>query len=278
MGASASIEPNAMACLNAECAKPIDASDVHDINTAKSELASARRTAQYYRNKYLPRFSVDLTGDGVANAIGFDTTGNGQADSFDTTGDGLIDSVILQHQGQFYLSPVSSATGISSGKIKGGKVLNQGVVSGIAASRAVVLGSCAMNGATAIGNTAVAQDTQAAAMAGGSAVVTAGEAVATNVGNVSKTGLKVANETLKNVLKSGMDIVHTISEKASQATSGISDSLGEAAHSVTEVVKEAGGIIGDGIDAAGTVTGSAIKAGEAIVNQVSSIVTTVTDN
>ena len=35
---------------------------------------------------------VDTTGDGVANAMGFDTTGDGKVDSVDTTGDGRPDT------------------------------------------------------------------------------------------------------------------------------------------------------------------------------------------
>ena len=35
--------------------------------------------------------SVDTTGDGVANAVGFDTTGDGFVDAIDVTGDGVID-------------------------------------------------------------------------------------------------------------------------------------------------------------------------------------------
>jgi hypothetical protein len=37
--------------------------------------------------------AVDSTGDGVSDAVGYDTTGDGKIDSYDTTGDGRIDSL-----------------------------------------------------------------------------------------------------------------------------------------------------------------------------------------
>ena len=35
---------------------------------------------------------VDTVGNGIANAMGYDTNGDGQIDSLDTTGDGMIDT------------------------------------------------------------------------------------------------------------------------------------------------------------------------------------------
>jgi hypothetical protein len=45
---------------------------------------------------------VDTTGDGIANAMGYDTTGDGQIDALDTNGDGRIDITLppVQHQHQ----------------------------------------------------------------------------------------------------------------------------------------------------------------------------------
>ena len=37
---------------------------------------------------------VDTTGDGIANAMGYDTSGDGKIDALDTTGDGKIDTVL----------------------------------------------------------------------------------------------------------------------------------------------------------------------------------------
>ena len=37
---------------------------------------------------------VDTTGDGIANAVGYDTTGDGKIDSLDTNGDGIIDTKV----------------------------------------------------------------------------------------------------------------------------------------------------------------------------------------
>ena len=162
MGAGASLQPNAMECLNSQASKPLDASDVNDVDTAKSELSSARKMAQYYRNLCLPRFAVDLTGDGFANAVGFDTNGNGQADSFDTTGDGLIDSVLIHHQGRFFISPVYNNVAPAPGNVQptggartNGRAVNKAVVAGVAASQIIPVGATASlaNGRVVSGDT-----------------------------------------------------------------------------------------------------------------------------
>mmetsp|Transcript_7042 Transcript_7042/g.13433 ORF Transcript_7042/g.13433 Transcript_7042/m.13433 type:complete len:523 (-) Transcript_7042:213-1781(-) len=41
---------------------------------------------------------VDTTGDGIANAMGYDTTGDGKIDSLDTNGDGRIDMMMPSQQ------------------------------------------------------------------------------------------------------------------------------------------------------------------------------------
>jgi serine/threonine-protein kinase TTK/MPS1 len=56
------------------------------ITSGQSHTASATET---------PPCPVDLTGDGKADAVGYDTNGDGQIDSLDTTNDGLIDSKII---------------------------------------------------------------------------------------------------------------------------------------------------------------------------------------
>lgn len=51
----------------------------------------------YYSHQHHQRsigIPVDTTGDGRANATGYDTTGDGQIDSLDTTGDGIVDVVL----------------------------------------------------------------------------------------------------------------------------------------------------------------------------------------
>ena len=45
---------------------------------------------------------VDTTGDGIANAMGYDTNGDGKIDALDTTLDGKIDTVL----GTAKISPV----------------------------------------------------------------------------------------------------------------------------------------------------------------------------
>ena len=76
MGNGASMQ--AQCALDMESAKPLDCSDVTDLNYAKMELMNARRQAQFYRNQALPKYQVDTTGDGVPNAIGYDTNRNGK--------------------------------------------------------------------------------------------------------------------------------------------------------------------------------------------------------
>ena len=45
-----------------------------------------------YNSNYHP---ADLTGDGLANAIGYDTTGDGQIDALDMNGKGYINAKII---------------------------------------------------------------------------------------------------------------------------------------------------------------------------------------
>eukprot|EP00943_MAST-04B_sp_MAST-4B-sp1_P008262 g8262.t1 len=105
MGSGASMQ--AQSALDMESAKPLDCSDVTDLNYAKTELMNARRQAQFYRNQALPKYQVDTTGDGIPNAIGYDTNKNGFVDSLDTTMDGLIDTVVVKYGQKFYYVPVS---------------------------------------------------------------------------------------------------------------------------------------------------------------------------
>ena len=37
---------------------------------------------------------IDTTGDGLANAVGCDTNGDGKIDSIDYDGDGVIDAIV----------------------------------------------------------------------------------------------------------------------------------------------------------------------------------------
>ena len=106
MGTGASLQ--AKSALNYEASKPLDASDVADFGSAKIELINARRQAQFYRNQALPKYQVDMTGDGRPNAIGYDTNGNGHIDSLDTTMDGLIDTVVVVYGQQSYFVPVGN--------------------------------------------------------------------------------------------------------------------------------------------------------------------------
>ena len=52
---------------------------------------------------------VDTTGDGVANAVGYDTTGDGKIDSLDTTGDGRIDMSRQQPPPPTYSGSIQSS-------------------------------------------------------------------------------------------------------------------------------------------------------------------------
>jgi hypothetical protein len=40
------------------------------------------------------------TGDGIANAVGYDTTGDGLIDAIDVTGDGVIDVASSGEEGE----------------------------------------------------------------------------------------------------------------------------------------------------------------------------------
>ena len=40
--------------------------------------------------------ALDLTGDGVSESVGYDTTGDGRVDSLDTNGDGAIDARVVR--------------------------------------------------------------------------------------------------------------------------------------------------------------------------------------
>ena len=339
MGAGASLQPNAMECLNSQASKPLDASDVNDVDTAKSELSSARKMAQYYRNLCLPRFAVDLTGDGFANAVGFDTNGNGQADSFDTTGDGLIDSVLIHHQGRFFISPVYNNVAPAPGNVQptggvrtNGRAVNKAVVAGVAASQIIPVGATASlangrvvsgdtiqqgigtvgsgiaSGASSVGsgvksamNSGFAQNAQATVVAGGEMAVSGATQVGATVvsgaqaignsgvaqgavaggsiavgavgssigdfaesdlaknaqaaagagGNLAIAGASGVGEVLKNAMASGMDMLHSIGDKASEAfqstsASGVADTIAGAAQNV-------GGFVAKGVDVASAV-------------------------
>ena len=83
MGAGASSQ-YAMAAANEECTRPYDGSDITDLNAARNEVARLRQTIQRARNQQLTPVMLDLTGDGVPNARGYDTTGDGFVDSLDS--------------------------------------------------------------------------------------------------------------------------------------------------------------------------------------------------
>jgi len=57
-------------------------------------MAPKSSGGQVFSTSHLVGVAVDTTGDGIPDAMGYDTNGDGVLDSFDTTGDGLIDSVL----------------------------------------------------------------------------------------------------------------------------------------------------------------------------------------
>lgn len=65
---------------------------------------------------------VDTTGDGVPDAVGFDTSGDGVVDSLDTNGDGRIDTavVIMQPPEQDFYDRSSSGGGPPPQQVPGG--------------------------------------------------------------------------------------------------------------------------------------------------------------
>jgi hypothetical protein len=153
MGTGASMQ--AQCALDMESAKPLDCSDVTDLNYAKMELMNARRQAQFYRNQALPKYQVDTTGDGIPNAIGYDTNKNGFIDSLDTTMDGLIDTVVVKYEQKLYYVPanmVGTTIVVSSGGNGEHYVANEEPKSnGNGAVVAMIAGSIAV-GALAIAN------------------------------------------------------------------------------------------------------------------------------
>ena len=120
MGNGASMQ--AQTALNSEAAKPLDARDVTNLEYAKIELINARRQAQFYRNQALPKYQVDTTGDGIPNAIGYDTNKNGIIDSLDTTMDGLIDTVVVKYGQKLYYVP-ANMVGTTIVVSSGGKII-----------------------------------------------------------------------------------------------------------------------------------------------------------
>ena len=52
---------------------------------------------------------IDLTGDGVAESRGYDTTGDGKLDALDTNGDGALDARIVRAQGVAASKPPARA-------------------------------------------------------------------------------------------------------------------------------------------------------------------------
>lgn len=105
MGAGASAQLTQMA--NQECQRPTDASDVNDVNAARQEVARLRQTIEMLRNQGLTPVQLDTTGDGVPNAKGYDTNGDGFVDSLDTTGNGLIDSKLIVQNGMQMAVPIA---------------------------------------------------------------------------------------------------------------------------------------------------------------------------
>lgn len=214
MGAGASVDQNAMTALNHQSAKPLDASDVNNLYTARQEIAYARQQAHYYRNLSLPRYACDTTGDGRPNAIGYDTTGNGQVDSFDTTGDGFIDTILVIQNGNYFFSSVARTAAVTQTAQSGQDATRpaQAASGGLSPVDGVVIGAMVVTSlpagaAATVVNGALVTGGAAASAMGGFAANTAG--MVSNSGALSSigSGAAIVGSTISNGFDAGTGMV-----------------------------------------------------------------------
>ena len=251
MGTGASLQ--AKSALNYEASKPLDASDVADFGSAKIELINARRQAQFYRNQALPKYQVDMTGDGRPNAIGYDTNGNGHIDSLDTTMDGLIDTVVVVYGQQSYFVPVGNlGNAVPFTRANNGQYVvteepksDYGcyIAAGAGAALAVATLSAVSQSETVnnAGNSLVA-----GAVAGGQYAGVVGATVVGGVGNVVQSDV---------VQGAGTEVMNGVQVVGSTVVGGVGNVV------QSDVVQGAGTEVMNGVQVVGSTIGEGIEQG-----------------